>query len=241
MDALARRGQTPEPSAPPVSARALCRSGAPLVLAMLGFMAVLIVLSHGLGWPITAVIIALTPLVAWLVNARIGERGARGLVTGARLLRGDAAGFRAMSGEVLMFLASGCAGTVIAGAIPPAWTQAVGAWVSGAPMLACFALSALIVALCVAAIHPMLCAVIVGSSLSPATLGLPLSIHLTALLVGWGLAITVTPFSVLSLMASRWSGVPVLTISLRANAGFVALALLVSSVLLGGLASAMRQ
>ncbi len=244
MDALSRRhlrgAAAPGEADPPgeVAAHALWRAGGPLVLAMLGFMALLVVLSHGLRWPITAVIIAVTPLGAWLVNAHIGERGARGLGTGARLLRADLAGFRAMSSEVLMFLASGCAGTVIAGAIPAAWTDQVGAWVAGAPVLACFALSALIVALCAAAIHPMLCAVIVGASLSPATLGLPLPIHLTALLVGWGLAITITPFSVLSLMASRWSGVPVLTISLRANAGFVALALLVSSLALGGLARA---
>jgi len=237
MNRLARGAGDPVADDPQVPARELWRSGAPLVAAMLCFMALLVVLSHGLRWPITAVIIMVTPLGAWLANAHIGQHGAKGLSTGARMLWSDMAGFRGMASEVMMFLASGCAGTVIAGAIPGAWTGQVGAWVAGAPILACLALSALIVALCAAAIHPMLCAVIVGTSLDPATLGLPLPVHLTALLVGWGLAITITPFSVLSLMASRWSGVPVLTISLRANSLFVALALLVSSVLLGALAT----
>ena len=236
MNSVARGARSPELDVPQVPARELWRLGAPLMAAMLCFMALLVILSHGVQWPITAVIIAITPLGAWIVNACVGQYGAQGLNTGTRMLWSDMAGFRSMASEVMMFLASGCAGTVIAGAIPDVWTSQIGTWVSGAPVLACFALSALIVALCAAAIHPMLCAVIVGTSLDPITLGLPLPVHLTALLVGWGLAITITPFSVLSLMASRWSGVPVLTISLRANGGFVALALLVSSLLLGALA-----
>lgn len=241
MDRVTRRGQPPAEEEPAYRVRDLWRSGAPLAIAILCFMALLIALSHGLHWPITAVIVAITPLGAWLINACLGQHNSKGLVTGARVVWADMAGFRGMAGEVMMFLASGCAGTVIANAIPEAWTAQIGTWVAGAPVLACFALSALIVGLCAAAIHPMLCAVIVGTSLDPTTLGLPLPVHLTALLVGWGLAITITPFSVLSLMASRWSGLPVLTISLRANGGFVMLALLVSSALLGALAAWIGQ
>ena len=237
MDRLGRRDSEATVDTPDVAARDIWRAGAPIVATMLCFMAILVALSHGLHWPITAVIITVTPLGAWLINACIGQNGLKGPGTGARMVWADMAGFRSMASEVMMFLASGCAGTVIASAIPDAWTAQIGVWVTGAPVLACFTLSALIVALCAAAIHPMLCAVIVGTSLTPTTLGLPLPVHLTALLVGWGLAITITPFSVLSLMASRWSGVPVLTISLRANGGFVLLALLVSSTLLGTLAT----
>jgi hypothetical protein len=60
-------------------------------------------------------------------------------------------------------------------------------------------------------------------------------------LVGWGLAIIVTPFSVVSALASRWSGIPVLVISLRANAVFVLLALGSSATLLGLLARLMTR
>jgi hypothetical protein len=55
-------------------------------------------------------------------------------------------------------------------------------------------------------------------------------------LVGWSLAIIVTPFTVVSALASRWSGIPVLVISLRVNAVFVLLALGTSACLLGLLA-----
>jgi hypothetical protein len=82
----------------------------------------------------------------------------------------------------------------------------------------------------------MLSAVLVASSFSPALLGLPVPSHLCAVLVGWGLAIIVTPFSVLSLMASRASGIPILVISLRSNVLFVATSALVSALILGGLA-----
>jgi hypothetical protein len=150
---------------------------------------------------------------AWLLRApRIA------LCAGARQVASDMLGFRAMASEVLMFLASGCAGTVIGSAIPTAWTSALGQLVAGSSTIACFTVSGAIVLMSATAIHPMLSAVIV---------------HLTAVLVGWGLAIIVTPFSVLSLMASRWSGIPVLVISLRANAWFVLLALATSSTLLG--------
>ena len=98
------------------------------------------------------------------------------------------------------------------------------------------AVSAAIVLLSAGALHPMLSAVIVGASLGPAQLGLPVLPHLSAVLVGWSLAIIVTPFSVVSTLASRWSGIPVLAISFRANAVFVLLALASSAGLLGLLA-----
>ena len=112
----------------------------------------------------------------------------------------------------------------------------MGAAVAGSPALACLAVSAAIVLLSTAALHPMLSAVIVSASLGPAQLGLPVLPHLSAVLVGWSLAIIVTPFSVVSTLASRLSGIPVLAISFRANAVFVLLALGSSAGLLGLLA-----
>lgn len=91
------------------------------------------------------------------------------------------------------------------------------------------------------AIHPVLSAVLIGSSFSPQLLGLPVVAHLCAVLAGWGLAIIVTPFSVLSLMASRYSGIPILVVSLRANLVFVTLAVLISSLLLGGMSRLMHH
>ncbi|MFZ3118164.1 MAG: hypothetical protein WA159_07590, partial [Variovorax sp.] len=223
-------------AAPVVTAGALVRQGWPVLLAMLGFLAFMVLTSRGMGLPISAVIIAAAPVAAWLVNAHLPGARRPAYAAAARQLALDMASFRRMAGEVMMFMASGCAGMVIGSAIPAAWTAAIGAAVSGSPELACVTVSAAIVLLSAGALHPMLSAVIVGASLGPALLGLPVLPHLSAVLIGWSLAIIVTPFSVVSTLASRWSGLPLLAISVRANALFVLLALGTSAWLLGLLA-----
>lgn len=241
LDSLSgRHRQAPAPASA-VSVGALLREGWPVLLGMLGFVALMVFASRGLAWPISAVIIAGAPLAAWLLNAHVlgGRRPGCGAAT--RQMALDLSGYRVMAGEVAMFMASGCAGTVIGSAIPAAWTAAIGAAVAGSPALACLTVSATIVVLSAGALHPMLSAIIVGASLGPAQLGLPMLPHLSAVLVGWGLAIIVTPFSVISALASRWSGIPLLTISLRANALFVLLALGSSASLLGLLARSMAH
>jgi hypothetical protein len=229
-----------DPAPPAVTAGTLLRQGWPVFFGMLAFLSFMVLTSRGLGLPISAVIIAGAPMAAWLLNAHLQRPGRPACRAAATQVLQDMSSFRNMAGEVLMFLASGCAGTVIGNAIPDAWTTAIGAAVSGSPALACLTVSGGIVLMSAAAIHPMLSAVIVGASLGPVPLGLPVLAHLSAVLVGWGLAIIVTPFSVLSALASRWSGIPVLVISLRANALFVLLALGTSASLLGLLARLMR-
>jgi hypothetical protein len=215
-----------------VSATELVREGWPVLLGMFGFLSFMVLTSRGLELPISAVIIATAPFVAWLLNVQLhGGIAAYGSAT--RQLTLDMSSFRGMAGEVMMFMASGCAGTVIGSAIPGTWTAAIGATVGGSPALACLTVSSAIVLMSAGALHPMLSAVIVGASLDPAQLGLPVLAHLTAVLVGWGLAIIVTPFSVVSALASRWSGIPVVTISFRANFVFVLLALSTSAAMLG--------
>lgn len=223
-----------EPSA--VTAEELLREGWPVLLGMLGFLLFMVLTSRALNLPISAVIIAGAPVAAWLLNAHIHGGGSQAYGTAARMVLIDMRSFRGMAGEVMIFMASGCAGMVIGSAIPGAWTTTIGAAVAGSSALACLTISGAIVLLSVSALHPMLSAVIVGSSLGPALMGLPVIAQLSAVLVGWSLAIIVTPFSVVSVLASRWSGIPVLVISLRANAMFVLLALGTSACLLGLLA-----
>lgn len=213
----------------------LLRQALPVVAVMLCFLGFMVLASRQLALPISAVIIASAPVAAWLLSVLLASPGRQRLTEGSRMLGKDFLGFKVMVGEVMMFFASGCAGTVIASAIPPAWTGTVGQWVAGSPILGSLFVSASIVLLSATAIHPMLSAVLIGSSFSPQLLGLPVVAHLCAVLTGWGLAIIVTPFSVLSLMASRYSGIPILVISLRANLVYVTLAVLVSSLLLGGM------
>lgn len=214
----------------------LVRRGGPVIVGMLAYLGLVVAASDGLHLPVTALVIATAPLAAWTVRTWL----MRDAVAAARKLADDLSAFRSMAGEVLMFLVSGCAGTAIGDAIPASASAAVGQMAAMSAVLACLSVSGSIVLLSALAVHPMLCAVIVGSGLSPALLGLPTMVHVTALLIGWGLAIIVTPFSVLSLLAARWSGVHVLAISLRANIGFVLLALLISSCLLGAMTQVTR-
>ncbi|WP_157412646.1 hypothetical protein [Acidovorax sp. Root217] len=241
VERCSREAGVPKPSnsQPALHETALLRLALPVLAAMLCFLGFMVAASRWLALPISSVIIASTPVAAWLLSVVLAAPGRRRLAQGTHMLGADFLGFRTMVGEVMMFFASGCAGTVIASAIPPAWTGAVGQWVAGAPVLGCLFVSGAIVLLSATAIHPMLSAVLVGSSFSPLLLGLPVVAHLCAVLTGWGLAIIVTPFSVLSLMACRHSGIPILTISLRANLLFVLLAITVSALLLGSMASSL--
>jgi hypothetical protein len=241
LDRLSRPHQPASAATSAVMATDIVSEGWPVILGMLGFLAFMVLTSRGLRLPISAVIIAGAPAAAWWLNARMLRSDRSASRAAARLMMCDMNVFRGMAGEVMMFMASGCAGTVVGNAIPSAWTATIGSTVAGSPELACLTVSTAIVLLSAFALHPMLSAVIVGASLGPALLGLPELAHLSAVLVGWGLAIIVTPFSVVSALASRWSGIPVLVISLRANAVFVLLALGSSATLLGLLARLMTR
>lgn len=210
-------------------------SALPVIAAMLLFLAFMVLTSQLLGLPISAVIITSAPIAAWLLNLVQANRQRSRVAAGTQVLCQDFLSFQDMVGEVMLFIASGCAGTVTASAISATWTAVIGQLVSGSPILGYLFLSTSIVLLSSTAIHPMLSAILVASSFTPQLLGLPVIAHLCAVLVGWGLAIIITPFSVLSLMASRYSGIPILTISLRANLWFALLSVLSSALVLGGL------
>jgi hypothetical protein len=182
---------------------------------------------------ISAIIIVSMPFIAWLLNVWKPSDVSQRWHSGSWQLRQDLLGQGAIAGEVLLFLVSGCAGTVISQVIPMSLIQPLAQLTSHSPVGASMMVMVAIVMLSGSSIHPMLCAVLVGSSLTPTLLNMPPMAHLCAVLVGWGLAIIVTPFSVLSMMAARFSGMPVLTVSLRANLVFVAICLGGAAMILG--------
>jgi hypothetical protein len=134
----------------------------------------------------------------------------------------------------MLFFASGCAGTVIAGAIPVAWTTPVAAALTPFPILACLFLGAGVVLLSFTSVHPMLSGIVLATAFPAASLGLSPAAQLLSVLAGLGMAVIATPFSVISLMASRFSGLPLLTVSVRPHLGFAALNLLLVACILGG-------
>ncbi len=199
----------------------LLRDGWPIVIVMLCFVALMVLTGQYLKVAISVVIIAGSPLVAWLLNIMYPDEQARPLVNGSRKLAQDLLGQGLMAGEVLLFIASGCAGAVLSQAIPASWSASIAQLALGSPYLGSLLVIASIVLLSGTSIHPMLSAVLVASTLTASQLNLLPLVHLCAVLVGWGLAIIVTPFSVISIMAARFSGLPILDISLKSNFAFV--------------------
>lgn len=218
---------------PEVSLMPLIRASCLIVLVMLCFVALMVLISQYLKVPISAVIIAGAPLVAWALNVLYSEDHLHRLVSGSLKIQQDIRGQGLLAGEVMLFIASGCAGAVISQAIPEHWSAAVALLALGSPYLGSLLVMASIVLLSGTSIHPMLSAVLVASTLTATLVGLPPLVHLCSVLVGWGLAIIVTPFSVISIMGARFSGTSILTLSLKANLSFVLWALAVAALSLG--------
>jgi hypothetical protein len=205
----------------------------PIISLMLCFLGLMVWVSNAIHASISAIIIVCMPIIAWVLNVWQPSHSSTRWRSGSRQLLHDLLGQGGIAGEVLLFLISGCAGTVISQAIPMNLIQPIAEFTTDSPVGACLLVMVAIIMLSGTSMHPMLCAVLVGSSFSPQLLNLPSLAHLCAVLVGWGLAIIITPFSVLSMMAARFSGISVLTISLRANMFFVVLCLAGAAMILG--------
>lgn len=217
---LAGNGRQGAPVA--VSGRELAVTALPLVLSLLLFFGVIIVLSQWLHIIVTAALIMMAPFVSLAFHAATGEPGGRA----ANALRGLGNGMRlfpTLASETVLFLAAGCAGSIMADAFPMSWVLTLGLTLGSHPFWAHIFLLFSILAAAVAGIHPVLSAVFLASTITPAVLGLPPITHIAAILAGWGLSAAVAPFSVLSLTASRYSGVGLYQISLGRNSVFTAL------------------
>jgi len=223
------RRATPAPAGG-ASLSTLARPSWPIIVCMMLFLSIAVGVSRSANVPVAASIIVFAPIAAWSLNVALA-----GLAHGGRQLLGDLGSFRSLVGEVMLFLVSGCAGTVIAGAMPTTWTSFITTGLASFPVLGCLFLTASVVLLSCTSVHPMLSGIVVATGFPASALGLTPTVHVLAVLTGLGLAVIMTPFSVISLMASRFSGVPLLTISVRANLGYVALCGVLSSLILGGM------
>jgi hypothetical protein len=213
--ALSRMPPAPAPaSLTPIST--LLRSSLPLMISLLALLGLIMTASWLLHIVISAAIVLVAPFVSVLFNAANGRprhRVADGVAGLARAMEN----FGALASEALLFMAAGCAGSVLADAIPFSWINAIGAALSGHPFLGLSFLVAAIIATSLAGVHPVLSAVFLASSLPPPVLGLPPITHMAAILAGWGLSANMTPFSVISLTASRYAGIGPAEVSFGRN------------------------
>ena len=234
---LRRRGASAPPERPDPS---LWAALLPMIGAMAAFLGIVMVVARWLGISVTGAIVIVIPFVVLALHAW-QVRGRRRLAQATERLKADVAALPRLAGEVALFMAAGCGGTVIASAIPSSWTAVVGGALAHSAVLACLVLMLAIIVLAFAAVHPVLSSVLVASSLPPAVLGLPPMPHLAAILVGWSLASCATPFSMTALMASRYSGFSIYAVTVRINQTYTVLCIAIASLGLGTASLLMRS
>ena len=223
----------PMPRAP------LYRALLPMLVAMAVFLAAVIALTHALQVAVVAGIVLLIPFAVLVLHA-LQAQGPAPLAQARQRLFEDYQKLPALAGEVALFMAAGCGGTVIASVIPPAWTMAIGSVLATSPFLACLALIAIVIGLAFLAVHPVLTVVLVGTALPPAMVGLPVTVHMATILVAWGVASYATPFSMIALMVHRYSGYSVTDVTVKLNRGFALIYLGLATLFLGTIATFLR-
>jgi hypothetical protein len=231
LDLWRLRGRSaPAPATRPDTA--LHRALLPMIAAMAGFLGAVMLLAQALHIAVVGAIVILIP-PAVLALHRAQAKGRHRLGQAVALLNADVIALPALAGEVALFMVAGCGGTIIASAVPAAWTGAIGSALSHSPVLACLALMLTIIGLAFMAVHPVLSAVLVASSLPPGVLHLAPVPHLAAILVGWAIATCSTPFSMMALMTSRYSGFSIYAVSVRVNHVFALVCLGIAALTLG--------
>ncbi|HEY4541889.1 MAG TPA: hypothetical protein VIG66_05900 [Noviherbaspirillum sp.] len=232
----------PRPERPAVGRRTttdLLRDGLPLLLPLLAFMGLLLTTSKLLGIVVSAGVVLLAPLTALVFHLATGATHRRWANVRDNFAE-TAASYPRLASEALVFMAAGCAGSIMAAAFPPHWAQQIGAALSGLPFFGLAFLLVAIMTMALAGVHPVLSAVFLASTITPDLLGLAPVAHMAALLTGWGLSAILTPFSVLSLTASRYSGISLYQVSIGKNWLFALLSSLCACALLTGVTLAMR-
>jgi hypothetical protein len=211
----------------------------PVFATMLTFLALVMTASRLLHIGITASIVLLGPPAAFLLSMAMARPGRR-VMRGVRGVREGALHFPRLASEAILFMAAGCAGSVMAAAFPAAWVQQIGHALSAFPLFGIGFLMLSIMGIALAGIHPILTAVFMATTFTPQVLSLPPITHIAAILSGWGLSSSLTPFSVLTLTASRYAGTGLYQISIGRNWAFALVSALLACLLLTTVALAMH-
>ncbi|GAA5232080.1 hypothetical protein FOZ76_15800 [Verticiella sediminum] len=224
---LRHHDQADEPPPPGV-----VRASVRVLGSMLAFFAVVVAVSLRLEIPVSGAIAMLAPAVALGLHGyfNVFESGDRTAAGAWRRFATDAAALRGFAPEVLLFMAAGCGGSVIADSVPPAWIAYAVGLLAGHAALAILALMLCIILLSCVGLHPVLTVVLLASTFTPQALGLPVLPHFCALLTGWGIASVVAPFSMLNMTAARYSGLAPYQISMRQNWQFGVVAVVVATL-----------
>lgn len=234
-----RQRRAPQAPTQEVAAQGFGPAALMLALVMLSFLGLVLLTGVFAHVSTTAAIVLLGPCAALLLNIVMADRQ-RSLREGVRRTLEDMRMYPGLASEALLFLGAGCAGSIMGDAFPPSWVAWIGEATRGTPLLGIVFLQLTVIVAALTGIHPVLTAVFLASTITPTVVGLPPILHILAILSAWGLSASLTPYSVLSLTASRYAGTGLYQISLGRNAWFACANALLACALLTAVAYVMR-
>lgn len=178
--------------------------------------------------PLVAAVTLVVPLTAllWLLaqifrrpSALIGLLGRRC----ARFVR-RVPGFR---GEAMVLAASGFMGVTVAAALPD---NALGPWIGAVPpMIVPMLVPVALIATGQMGLNPVAIVALIGAAIpNPESLGVSATQLAFACMLGWGLAVGVTPMSASAIITARWTEVSPWLVGSRWNATYTACGLLLA-------------
>jgi hypothetical protein len=224
---IERAGQTNESWA--IHARIVALVMGVMVLAEAG--------SILLGVSLVAIVTLLVPMVglAWILiqmrhfvtSGRSGSAWSRGL----GVLRRRAARFvlrvPAFRSEATVLATSGFMGVAVGGALPHAGLEPI---IGHLPaVLVPLLVPVLLIATGQLGLNPVAVIALLGAAMpNPALFGIPPSVLAFACMLGWGLAVNMTPMSASAITTARWAGVSPWTVSTAWNAAYTGSALILA-------------
>jgi hypothetical protein len=133
----------------------------------------------------------------------------------------------AFRGEATVLAASGFAGVALGGALPPGGLTGMAALLP--PVVVPLSVPVTLIATGQLGLNPIAVVALLGTALPhPDAFGVPPGVLAFACMLGWGLAVTMTPMSASAMMTARWAGASPWTVSTAWNLRFAAASLLLT-------------
>lgn len=127
----------------------------------------------------------------------------------------------AFRGEATVLAASGFMGVTVGAVLPPDLLSPVIGLLP--PILVPLLVPVLLIATGQIGLNPIAIVALIGAALpDPAALGVPPSALALSCMLGWGLAVGMTPMSASAIITARWAGVSPWTVGSRWNAAYTA-------------------
>jgi hypothetical protein len=210
------------------------------IVALVGLVMLLAELgSLCLDVSLVAAVTLIVPLVGmgWAIGQAWGfVRGANHLARAAAILRRRAGRFFVrvphFRSEATVLAGSGFMGVAVGGALPAAGVAPLIAHLP--PIAVPLLVPVILIATGQLGLNPVAVVALLGAAMpNPAAFGVSPAVLAFACMLGWGLAVNMTPMSASAITTARWAGVSPWTVSTAWNAAFTFSALVFSWLAIG--------